>query len=65
MFRCLPWFIGSFIGVFVLGKRRVGAIMHGGGQGATLSCGMRMGWALAKTELDQAVVAGWGMVSEF
>jgi hypothetical protein len=47
----------------VFGKRRVGAIMHGRGQGATLSCGMRTGWASAKTELDQALVAGRGMLA--
>ena len=39
--------------------------MHGGGQGATLLCGMRTGWSDAKAAAYQDLAARCAMVSEF
>jgi hypothetical protein len=42
----------------------VGAIMHGGGRGATLPCGMRIAGASLKTEIVQDLASWRAMVSE-
>ena len=39
--------------------------MHGGGQGATLLCGMRMGDHEAKAAQDQTFARPYAMVIEF